>query len=78
MKKQNLLNFKNFAIWSFSCILLAYIAKLTFDSKIGAELTLKQWVSFISATFCVIILCLPVLIPMIIIIIRSVEGLLKK
>lgn len=78
MKKPNLPTFKNFAIWSVSCILLALIAKLTFDSNIGDELTLKQWVSFISATFCLLILCLPVVIPMITIIIRSIEGLFKK
>ncbi len=78
MKKQQLLTSKAFAYWCASTIIFALIAKVTFDSNVGDELTLKQWVSFISATLCVIILCLPVVIPMIIIIIKSVEELFKK
>lgn len=78
MKKQQLLTSKVFAFWSVSTILFALIAKVTFDSNVGDELTLKQWISFISATFCVIILCLPVVIPPLIIIVKSVEGLFKK
>ncbi|UXJ71291.1 hypothetical protein [Lysinibacillus fusiformis] len=78
MKKQQLLTSKVFAFWSVSTILFALVAKVTFDSNVGNELTLKQWVSFISAIFCVIILCLPFVIPMIIIIIKSIESLLKK
>lgn len=78
MKKQQLLTSKVFAFWSVSTILFALIAKVTFDSNVEDELTLKQWVSFISATFCVIILCLPVVIPLIMVMIKIVESLFKK
>ncbi|AMO35448.1 hypothetical protein ABD92_15160 [Lysinibacillus sphaericus] len=77
-RKVKLITSKVFAFWSFSTILFALIAKVTFDSNVGDELTIKQWVSFISATFCVIILCLPVVISIVTIINKCVERILRK
>lgn len=58
---------KTFMIWTFTVVSLALIAKMTFDSTIGYELTVTQWVSFIAANLCVAVLSAPPGIAIIII-----------